>query len=103
MKIFKLIYSSAIAAITAIVAVTAATIASEMSHAFKNWLQSVTGHHWITKSWLSIIVFISGFLAVYFLAREPDDSRLRFALIALILSVWMGSAIIIGFFIWEYI
>ncbi len=102
MNKLRSIYASAIGAIVSIIAVTAVTIAGELSELFKNWLKGLTGHHWITKSWLSLIVFALGYAIVRAAVREPDAHRVRRMLRTLIVFVFLGVAALFILFFWEY-
>lgn len=101
-KDLKLVFASAIAAVKTIFTITVVTLVAELSVPFKDWLKSITGHHWITKSWLSVIVFILTFLIVYALIKNPSASRVKHALNLLFASLLAGSFILLGFFIFEF-
>jgi len=103
MKESKSIYASAVASITAIAVVVAVTIGGELSVPFKSWLKSFTGHHWTTKSWLSLIVFVVGFLIIRSLIKEPDAVRTRRSILLLIATAILGSVVLVGFFVFEYL
>lgn len=97
----KSIYASAYSATITIVAVVAMTIGAELSAPFKSWLASFTGHHWVTKSWASIIIFGLTFALIYALAKNADQVRTRQALIILQIMAVVGFAAILGFYIYE--
>lgn len=102
MNKFKTIYASAVAAAFSIITTTAVTIGGELSLPFKNWLKSFTGHHWVTKSWLSIIVFAAVFVAVRILSKEENPARTRRAVAMLVWLAIVASFVLVGFYIFEY-
>lgn len=99
----KLIYSSAVSASINIVVVTVVTIWAELAPAFKNNLAAITGHHWITKSFLVIILFpvILG-LMYKFSPREITDKKIAQSLWVLIAATGIGFVAILGFFLWHF-
>lgn len=98
----RLVHASAIAAVKSIFVTIIITIAAEFSAPFKAWLKAFTGHHWITKSWLSVIVFALAFFIVYVLVKNPSTVRVKRALNLLLASLLTGSVILLGFFIFEF-
>jgi hypothetical protein len=102
MNKLRSIYASATGAIISIVAVTAVTIAGELSEPFKNWIKGFTGHHWITKSWLSIIVFFLGYMIVRAVVRDPAPVRVRRMLGMLVTFAFLGTAAFFILFFWEH-
>lgn len=101
-KDLRLIHASALAAASSIFVVTAVTIIAELSAPFKDGLKSFTGHHWVTKSWLSVIVFALAFLAIYAFTKKPKTSRVRHALQLLLAFLIGGTLILLGFFVFEF-
>ena len=99
----KLIYSSAISASVSIVAVTAVTIWAELAPGFKNFLAGITGHHWITKSLMVIILFPLVLGLVRGLCRgEISDKQTARSLWSLIVITILGFVAILGFYVWHY-
>ena len=99
----KLIYSSAIAASVNIIAVTVVTIWAELVPGFKSVLASLTGHHWITKSLMVVVLFPVVLWLVRGLSRgEITDERTAKSLWALIIITVIGFVVILGFFVWHY-
>lgn len=86
-----------------ILATVAVTIGGELSVSFKDWLKSFTGHHWLTKSFLSLIVFALVFLLVNFYTREANAKKVKFSIFLLIIFALIGAAALVGFFIFEYL
>lgn len=99
----KLIYSSAVSASVSIVVITVVTIWAEMAPNFKNILAGITGHHWITKSYLTVVLFVAVLgLTMVFSRGEISDGMARKSLWALIICSVLGSIAIFGFFLWHF-
>lgn len=98
----KSIYASAYSASATIVVVVAMTIGAELSAPFKNWLAGFTGHHWVTKSWISILAFILLYCVFRFTIKSADGTRTRKALILLEAATILGFLAILGFYMYEY-
>lgn len=98
----KTIYASAVAAMLSIATTTAVTIGGELSLPFKNWLKSFTGHHWLTKSWLSIIIFVAVFLITRAVSKKPSETSTGRAVSVLVWLAIFASFILLGFYIFEY-
>ena len=103
MKKLRLLVASAHSASLAIFAVTIVTIGGELSESFKEWLKGFTGHHWITKSYFLLLVFIIGNLIFYFANRTPNLMSARRALIALMTIAILGSLALFFFFTWHFL
>ena len=99
----KSIYASAYSAALTIITVVAITIGAELSVPFKNWLAGFTGHHWVTKSWISLLVFILFFGIFKFRKTSADESRTKRALLALQVFAVLGFIAILGFYIYEFL
>lgn len=102
MNKLKPIYASAWAASIAIAAIVALTLGAELSSAFKNWLASFTGHHWLTKSWLSLIIFVLFFCLFHFTAKNTSPEKAKKAAIVLHIVMRLGFIVILGFYIYEF-
>jgi hypothetical protein len=50
------------------------TIWAEMAPGLKNWLAGLTGHHWVTKGWVSIIAYVLLLAAFRAFRAEPDEA-----------------------------
>ncbi|OGF68945.1 hypothetical protein A3H65_00565 [Candidatus Giovannonibacteria bacterium RIFCSPLOWO2_02_FULL_45_14] len=96
------IYASACSATVTIIAVVAMTIGAELSPAFKNWLAGFTGHHWVTKSWISILVFALLFCVIRFAGKSASESQTKRALITLEIATALGFLAILGFYVYEF-
>lgn len=91
--------SMSLSVILSVIVTTAITIWAEFSVPLKDFLKSITGHHWVTKSILSIIIFFG----VYLIAR-PSEKNIN------ILNktkkvIWVTLICILAllaFFTWHY-
>lgn len=102
MNKLRSIYASAYSAAITIATVTAITIGAELSVPFKNWLAAFTGHHWITKSWISVLVFALFFGIFRSAGKSANESRTRKALLVLEIFAVLGFLIILGFYVYEF-
>ncbi len=98
----KPIRASAYSATITIVVVVAMTIGAELSVPFKNWLAGFTGHHWVTKSWISALVFVLFFCAFRFVGKSVNASQTRKSLNVLQIVTSLGFLSILGFYIYEF-
>jgi hypothetical protein len=96
-KRLKLISSSAIASILAILFVVTATITGELYSPFKNWLGELSGHHWVSKGYISIAIYLAASALFYFLPWQSQQ-RPRPILRALIVSAFLGFLAIFIFY-----
>ncbi len=103
MNKLKTIYVSAHSAVASIVVTVFLTIFSELSAPFKNWLAGFTGHHWLTKSWISLIVFVLMFVIFSVACKTVNGAQTRKALILLEVITILGFIAILGFFAYEYL
>ncbi len=105
MEKLKSIYASAYSAAVTVAIIVAVTIGAELSAGFKSWLAGFTGHHWVTKCLLSLIVF-AAFYFVFHLSTSQDDrlvKNARRALILLQISIILGFIAILGFYIYHFL
>ena len=102
-KIVKLAYSSSISATLTVIVIVVVTIWGELSPVFKSFLKSFTGHHWLTKSVLSLLVYFAGLAVFYLLPKNIGPHAVRRGLIFLILVALAGSLAIFLFFVWHYL
>src|SRR3989338_1873001 len=98
MNKLKQIYASACSATITILVVTFITISAELSVAFKNWLAGFTGHHWVTKSYLSLIVFIVFYLIFLVTKKTVSDRDTKRSLVVLQVFAILGFVAILGFY-----
>lgn len=103
MNKLKLVYVSACSAAVTIAAVVAMTIGAEISAPFKSWLAGLTGHHWVTKSWASIVIFALFFYAFQSANKNISASEARKALVVLELFSILGFLAVLGFYLYEFL
>lgn len=76
------------------------TIYSEQSAPFKTFLATLAGHHWTAKS----LIAVAAFIVISFFLRKIDLARGMVAsVVAAVLSVILGSALIFAFFVWHFV
>ncbi len=101
MNKFRLIYASAVAAKLAVVFAVVITIWAELTPALKTWLASLSGHHWTSKSLLTLLIYTVSFAYAYSTAKNVTANKLGRMLNYLIVVTMAGTVIIIGFYIWH--
>src|SRR3989344_8858720 len=94
----KSIYAAAISTKISIVLVGMMTIWAELSASFKAWLTGFTGHHWTTKSWITLIAFVLFYLLFRYIGGSVEANRLKKVLAWLIAFIVLGFLIILGFY-----
>ncbi|HEY4482738.1 MAG TPA: hypothetical protein VI953_01035 [Candidatus Paceibacterota bacterium] len=99
----KAIYASAYAACVSIVVTIILTVVVEFSPTFKTWLASFTGHHWLSKSWASIIIFAIFFIIFRVTSRTITPAQTKRALTTLEAFVILGFIGLLAFFIYEFL
>lgn len=77
------------------------TVLAEVSTSFKTQLSTVSGHHWVTKSVLSVILFLLLYGVISKLAADSKKSVNNVYMV--VVSVAAGGLIIFGFFIWHFL
>ena len=102
MNYLRSIYASAYSATVSIVITVILTLATEFSALFKEWLKSFTDHHWVTKSWVSILSFVLFYFVFRFLNKAPDSQKTQKSLVVLEWALILGFIIILGFFVYEF-
>lgn len=102
MEKLKSIYASAYAATVSIIATVIFTLATEFSTPFKTWFASFTGHHWVSKSWASIIIFAIIFAIISFTHKSVDEAQTKRALVTVQVFAVLGFVFLLGFFLFEY-
>lgn len=98
MKKSRLIYASSVAAFINAIFVTAVTIAAELNTPLKDWLKELSGHHWTSKSILSIALYIITLLLVYAILQDVSSRKVRNAVSFATWSAFAGSILIFAFF-----
>ncbi len=97
MKNFK---AAAISTIITEVFVVFLTLYSEMSEGFKKILTIMTGHHWASKSLLSVIMFFLLYFVFSKVKSNEKDVWKYTKWVFLVTIICM--LIILGFFIFEF-
>ena len=97
---FTNIAAHAWAAIAAIWFTVALTIAAEFSASLKNFLASVTGHHWVTKSVAAIVLYAAIYLIFM---RLPEPRSIKKEAMWALWSAILGGAAIFLFFVWHFL
>ena len=100
MNKLRLINASTVGAIYSIWTSVVVTIYAEFNLGFKDMLKSFTGHHWVTKSWLAVLIFALIFLVYYFAVNNPNKYKTN--LVLLNFSAILGALAIFGFYVWHY-
>lgn len=95
----RLIYASSIAAVLNAIFVTVITIFAELNEPFKNWLKSLSGHHWTSKSILSIALYLIILVLFYVTLRNVGPQKIRGAISLALWSAVLGSIAIFLFFV----
>ena len=99
----KSIYASAYASCASIVVTIILTVIVEFSPVFKTWLASFTGHHWLSKSWASILIFAIFFIIFRATSGTVTPAQTKRALTTLQIFVIAGFIGLLAFFIYEFI
>lgn len=95
--------ASIIAAKISIIYMVVITITAELSPALKTSLKNITGHHWITKSLSSLILYLLLLFLIYSLAKTPSDDKLNKYIMRLFWTSILGTIVLILFFAWHYL
>jgi hypothetical protein len=82
--------------VTVIVVIVAEYVAS-----FKNFLASVTGHHWVTKSVLEVVLFIVLFLLLGMVLKQDKKEPMK-AILSTVVVGFASIVVLIGFFIFHF-
>lgn len=98
----KTIYAASLAANVTVIALVVVTIWAELSESFKEFLKSLTGHHWLTKSWLVAILFLLVFWLALLAVKDPAPAKTRFSLVLLELVTVLGVLSLLGFYAYKY-
>lgn len=94
----KLVLSSTTAATVVIICVVVITIWAEFSPVLKEWLTDFSGHHWTSKSILTVLLYAFVTTALYFVPQKSDYSHLHRALVALLTITVLGVVVLTLFF-----
>src|SRR3989338_4446316 len=99
MNKLKLILSSAYASIITILFIVIITILAELFIPLKDWLKNFSGHHWVSKSIFSVLLYIVSTKILYLLIKNNDNNnRVKKSLKLLIVFVVLGIIAITIFY-----
>src|SRR3989344_9027020 len=102
MKKEKLIYASAIASILSIIFVAVLTIWADLDAPLKDYLKSLSGHHWVTKSYGSLAVYFAGLLLFLILPKQIGEKTLKRSLNWLFFFAFVGTLAVSGFYVLSF-
>ncbi|MEK7535511.1 MAG: hypothetical protein AAB590_00635 [Patescibacteria group bacterium] len=108
-KNLKLIWASAYSALITGLYVAGITIAMELNEKIKPILVSLSkigsfpGHHWVTKSYSSVVLFIVLLTIFSLIGGEKNELQVRRALWLLIIFTIISAMSIFAFFVWHYL
>lgn len=98
MNKLKLIFASALAAIITIIFVVIITIWAELSIPLKDWLKNFSGHHWVSKSIFSVLLYVVAMAIFYWTSRNPSEILLRKILFFILVFMALGTIVITAFY-----
>lgn len=91
--------AASISASISIAVIALLTIIGELSAPFKDFLQSVTGHHWVTKGIFSFVLFVVLLFILGAVFGEDKSEEPRGIYTTVIVTVLSGLAIAIFYII----
>lgn len=91
--------SMSLSVIITILFVTLVTIFGELCAPLKDFLKLLTGHHWITKSVLSVMLFFGSYFFIRCSEKELDVLK---EAKKVILFTILGIILLFAFFVWHY-
>ena len=77
------------------------TIYSELNEVFKNFLKTLSGHHWVSKGIISLLFFVLCYALLHSRVKE-DDKKLHHEINNTIIIAILGALTILGFFLYEF-
>ena len=101
MRLFKVIAAQASAIITTSL-ITFMAIYAELSKGFKDFLVSLSGHHWVSKGIISLVVFFGLTIIISAIIKGEKEMN-EWLNYLFILIVLLGSIAIFGFFVFEFL
>ena len=94
--------SSAYSPAVTIAVMAIITIWAELSPTFKDALKSLSGHHWRTKSYLTVIIFFACTGVLYaFLKRRQSSPKV--AIILVIFIALISAIAVTGFYVVHFL
>lgn len=97
----RVVRSSAYAAILTIAFVVIITVWADLSAPLKTWLTNFSGHHWTSKSILSVLLYVFAVPCFYALPYK-NDGDLSKVLGGLLIASLSGVLMITGFYTAHY-
>lgn len=94
----RLIISSAYAAILTIIFVAVITIWAELAVPLKDWLKVLSGHHWTSKSILSVLFYSTVTIVLYLVLEKPKGKSIQRAIYLLLISIALGVVALTAFY-----
>ncbi len=94
----RLVRASAYASIITIVFVVVITVWADLSAPLKDRLKTLSGHHWTSKSILSVLLYAIATLVIYALPHKHGDEGLHGTLNVLFLSTVFGTILLTAFY-----
>ena len=98
MNTLRLLFASSISTILTVVFVVLITIAAELSPSLKDLLKNLTGHHWVSKSILSVALYVVVIFLGYMLFQNVDAKNVRSGVSLAIWSAIIGSIVLFLFY-----
>jgi len=96
----KNIKAASTSTIVVIIVTVIITILGELSKTFKDFLTSVSGHHWVTKSLVAIVLFLV--LSFIFSKSFKDEVDVWKEVKLVSLITILGIILILGFYAWHF-
>jgi len=94
----RLIYASSLSAALTALFVTLITIKAELYAPLKTWLANLSGHHWTSKSILSLALYVAALFLCYMLFRNVDAEKVRRGISLAVWSAVLGSLALFLFY-----
>jgi hypothetical protein len=80
--------------------IVAITIWSELSKPFKTFLADLTGHHWVTKGVVSLVLFV---LLYFVMIKVKESKSPEHGIYAAIANAVIGGLVIFVYYIIHFI
>jgi hypothetical protein len=85
-----------------IIIITVLTVWAEFSKPLKDFLAAVTGHHWVTKGFFSLLVFIILYIVLSRFSEHIEVQEARSEIMRTItITIVCGLALLL-FFTWHF-
>lgn len=88
------------AASLSMIFVVVITIVAELNKPIKDFLQAMTGHHWVSKGVLAVLIFCLSYFAIRPLYKNDEFSMKD--LIEILAVTIVGGILLLGFFVWHF-